>query len=153
MTSNISVKNKGVSGNKSIDADLDTPSSEEMSTFTADSSGLVTELESTSDEAAKLETKLNELVNDALSQGLSHFGGENVVESLLYILELEHSVDLRNIVRDLNSLQIGLDEMFGSASYVVLEHICADLARKLGLDPTGRTFEQLVEEARVRMKG
>lgn len=111
--------------------------------------GLVSELRPGEDE---LETKLNAIVAECISEGLSHFGGENVVESLLYILELDYSVDLRNIGDDLEALQKGLDKMFGSASYVVRGHICADLAKKLGLDPGGRTLEELVERARANLK-
>jgi hypothetical protein len=95
-----------------------------------------------------LQTKLNSLVGEAVFQGLSHFGGRNVVESLIYILELEHAVNLRNIVNELETLRSGLAKMFGNAAYVVEEKVRNNLAKKLGLDPDGRTLEQLVEAAR-----
>ena len=92
--------------------------------------------------------RLNNLVLEAVFQGLSHFGGSNVVESLIYILELEHSVNLRNIVNELDTLRSGLAKMFGGASYVVEEKVRNNLAKSLGLDPDGRSLEQLVETAK-----
>jgi hypothetical protein len=94
------------------------------------------------------EAKLNDLVGEAISQGLSHFGGKNVVESLIYILELEHSVDLRNVANELDALRRGFESMFGNAAYVVEEKVRNNLAKNLGLDPDGRTLEELIEAAR-----
>lgn len=92
-------------------------------------------------------SKVNSLVRNAVSQALSHFGGPSVAESLLYILELEHSVDTQNILDDLQALHLGLQLMFGNASYVVEEHMRASLAKSLGLDPEGRSIDQLIDEA------
>jgi hypothetical protein len=97
---------------------------------------------------SEVEIRLNDLVGEAVSQGLSHFGGENVVESLIYILELEHSVQLRNIANQVLELRKGLEKMFGDAAYVIEGHVCSNLAKTLGLDPRGRTLEELVEAAR-----
>jgi hypothetical protein len=83
-------------------------------------------------------SKLNSLVRNAISQALSHFGGASVAESLLYILELE-------------ALHLGLQLMFGNASYVVEEHMRSTLAKSLGLDPEGRSVDQLIDEARRRI--
>ena len=96
----------------------------------------------------EVELRLNNLVRDAVSQGLAHFGGRNVVESLIYILELEHSVNLRNIVNELDALRLGFEKMFGEAAYVVEEKVRNNLAKNLGLDPEGRTIEQLIEAAK-----
>lgn len=120
--------------------------------MTMSSPGTKLEFSAKSEDNQEIEIKLNEIISEAVFQGLSHFGGENVVESLLYILELDHSVDLGNIGKNLDALQTGLDQMFGNASYVVLGHICADLAKKLGLDPSGRTLEELVDQARKSLK-
>lgn len=98
------------------------------------------------------ETKTNDVISEAVLHGLSHFGGADVVESLVYILELEHSVDLRSVSTDLNKLRGALKAMFGAASYVVEERICANLAKTLGLDPDGRSLEELTQEARNRIK-
>jgi hypothetical protein len=94
------------------------------------------------------EAKLNDLVGEAISQGLSHFGGKNVVESLIYILELEHSVNLRNVANELDALRRGFESMFGNAAYVVEEKVRNNLAKNLGLDPGGRTLEELIEAAK-----
>ena len=94
------------------------------------------------------EVRLNNLVGEAVLLGLSHFGGRDVVESLIYILELEHSVNLRNVVNELDILRSGLSKMFGDAAYVVEEKVRNNLAKSLGLDPDGRTIEQLVEAAK-----
>ncbi|MDH2900920.1 MAG: hypothetical protein PXY39_08095 [archaeon] len=94
------------------------------------------------------EVRLNNLVGEAVLQGLSHFGGRKVVESLIYILELEHSVNLRNVVNELDVLRSGLSKMFGDAAYVVEGKVRDTLAKSLGLDPDGRTLEQLVETAK-----
>lgn len=96
----------------------------------------------------EIEIKLNNLVGEAVSQGLSHFGGDDVVESLIYILELEHSVNLRNIVNQVGEFRKGLTKMFGDAAYVVEGHVCSNLAKTMGLDPEGRTLEELIETAR-----
>jgi hypothetical protein len=98
--------------------------------------------------SSDLELRLNSLVAEAVFQGLSHFGGRNVVESLIYILELEHSVNLRNVVNELDALRLGFEKMFGDAAYVVEEKVRNNLAKNLRLDPDDRTLEELVEAAR-----
>ncbi|MHB1908796.1 MAG: hypothetical protein ACYCQJ_07975 [Nitrososphaerales archaeon] len=87
----------------------------------------------------------SQAVKEAVIDGLAHFGGKNVVESLLYILELEHSVDLNDVANQIEKLLAGLDKMFGKASYVIEEKICENLAKRLGLDPEGQSLESLIE--------
>jgi hypothetical protein len=99
-----------------------------------------------------LEIKINNLVGEAVFLGLSHFGGKNVVESLVYILELEHSVNFRNVANELNTLRLGLAKMFGDAAYVVEEKVRNNLAKSLGLDPEGRSLEQLIEAAKKSLR-
>jgi uncharacterized protein YdiU (UPF0061 family) len=102
--------------------------------------------------STEVETRLNGIVREAVSQGLSHFGGKNVVESLFYILELDYSVDMRNVVNDLESLHRAFEKMFGNASYVVEERVRNNLAKILGLDPEDRSLEELIEAARQLLK-
>lgn len=96
----------------------------------------------------RVASDVSELVRQAVVEGLSHFGGKNVVESLLYILELEHSVDLKNLANELSSFRLGIYKMFGEASYVIEEKVCNNLASKLGLDPAGRSLEELINCAK-----
>ena len=90
---------------------------------------------------------VNELVADSVVSALGHFGGKNVVESLLYILELEHSVNLGTITTGLDGLRSGLNSMFGGAAYVVEERMCAELAKRLGVNQDGKTLESLLPVA------
>jgi hypothetical protein len=103
-----------------------------------------------SEEFSSDETKTNDVVSEAILRGLSNFGGADVVESLVYILELEHSVNLRTVTGELDKLRFALNAMFGAAAYVVEEKICSNLAKSLGLDPEGRSLEDLSLEARRR---
>lgn len=104
----------------------------------------------TSEELASSDSKVNDIVSEAILRGLSNFGGPDVVESLVYILELEHSVNLRTVSGELDKLRLALNAMFGAAAYVVEEKISSNLAKTLGLDPEGRSLEDLTREARER---
>jgi hypothetical protein len=104
------------------------------------------------EELASNGSKANDIVSEAILRGLSNFGGEDVVESLVYILELEHSVNLRTVSGELNKLRLALNAMFGAAAYVVEEKISSNLAKTLGLDPDGRSLEELTREARARFE-
>ncbi len=103
-----------------------------------------------SEELAPNVSKANDIVSESILRGLSNFGGEDVVESLVYILELEHSVNLRTVSGELDKLRLALNSMFGAAAYVVEEKISSNLAKTLGLDPDGRSLEDLTREARER---
>lgn len=94
-------------------------------------------------------SRSSQVVKEAVAEGLAHFGGKNVVESLLYILELEHSVDLNDIANQIEMFRAGLEKMFGKASHVIEEKICDSLAKKLGLDPDGQSLENLIDRAQV----
>ncbi len=87
----------------------------------------------------------------AVVKGLSHFGAGPVVESLVYILELEHSVDLNSLANNLDALRDALSKMFGSASHVIEGRISESLAKQLGIDPDGKTLEELVEILKGRI--
>jgi len=94
---------------------------------------------------------LNQQISKAVVKGLSHFGAGAVVESLVYILELEHSVDLHSLANNLDALRAALQKMFGSATYVIEERIDESLAKQLGIDRGGKSLEELVEILKARI--
>lgn len=94
---------------------------------------------------------LNHQVATAVVKGLSYFGGGPVVESLVYILELEHSVDLNSLAYNLHALKAALSKMFGGASYVIETKISESIAKQLGIDPDGKKLEDLVELLKVKI--
>jgi hypothetical protein len=81
----------------------------------------------------------------AIRTGLGHFGPESLVENLVYMLEVDYSVDINSVSSDPASLKSALSKMFGGASYVVEYKICQALARQLGIDGEGKSLEQLIE--------
>ena len=85
-------------------------------------------------------------------KGLSYFGAGPVVESLVYILELEHSVDLNSLANNLDALRAALLKMFGGAAYVIEGKIAESLAKQLGVDPEGKKLDELVEILRARLE-
>ena len=94
---------------------------------------------------SKIQQSVNKIVRESVLSGLSHFGNKNVVDSLLYILELEHSVNLYNLTFDLPSFRSGINAMFGTGGYILEEHVCDELARRLGIDRNGRNLETLID--------
>jgi hypothetical protein len=101
-------------------------------------------------DAAKV--AVNQQVANAVVKGLGHFGAGPVVESLVYILELEHSVDLNSLSNNLDALRAALQKMFGNASYVIEAKIAESLAKQLGVDPDGKKLDELVEILRGRIE-
>ncbi len=99
----------------------------------------------------RLNIELNSEIAKAVTKALSYFGAGPVVESLVYILELEHSVDLNSLADNLDALQAALQKMFGGAAYVIEEKITESLAKQLGVDPEGRQLKELVEILRARL--
>ncbi|MGI0079241.1 MAG: hypothetical protein ACRECH_06420 [Nitrososphaerales archaeon] len=87
---------------------------------------------------------VNKIVRESVLSGLSHFGDKNVVDSLLYILELEHSVNMYNLAFDLSSFRSAMSAMFGTGGYILEEHVCDELAKRMGTKRNGRTLETLV---------
>ena len=100
-------------------------------------------------EAAKV--AVNQQVANAVVKGLSHFGAGPVVESLVYILELEHSVDLNSLSNNLDALRAALQKMFGNAAYVIETKIAESLARQLEVNPEGKKLDELVDVLRGRV--
>lgn len=95
-----------------------------------------------------LNTKLNDLLRRAVYESLCHFGGDRAAESLQYIMELEHSVDIKNPLDNIQSMRLGLKAMFGKAYIVIKDQTRGNLAKQLRLALEGRSIEQLIEEAR-----
>lgn len=92
----------------------------------------------------KLQQSVNKIVREAVLSGFAHFGNKNVVDSLLYILELEHSVNLHNLAFDITSFRSGINAMFGAGGYILEERVSDELARYLGIDKKGRNLETLI---------
>ncbi len=99
-----------------------------------------------------LTVALNNEVANAVTKGLSYFGAGPVVESLVYILELEHSVDLNSLADNLDSLRAALQKMFGDAAYVIEGKITESMAKHLGVDPDGKKLDELVATLRERLE-
>jgi hypothetical protein len=100
----------------------------------------------------ELDERANREFARALQSGLAYFGRGQVVESLLYILELEHSIDMNSLVDNVDALRTALSKMFGGASYVVEARISESLGRQLGVDPTGKSLESLVAILKSKRK-
>jgi len=83
--------------------------------------------------------------------GLGHFGRGQVVESLIYILELEHSIDMNSVASELEALRNALSKMFGSAAYVIEAKIGEALGKYLGIDSEGKNLESLIAILRSKL--
>lgn len=90
------------------------------------------------------EAERNAQVAKAVVTGLGYFGAGQVVESLLYILELEHSVDLNSIANNIDGLRVALSQMFGGAARVVETKIAEALGKQLGADSEGKSIEAMI---------
>lgn len=88
---------------------------------------------------------VNKMLSESVLRGFSHFGNKVVVESLLYILELEHSVNIYNLTRNIPAFRAGIDSMFGGGGYVLEERICEEIAHRLGIKRNGQNLETLVQ--------
>jgi len=99
-----------------------------------------------------LTVALNNEIANAVTKGLSYFGAGPVVESLVYILELEHSVDLNSLANNLDALRAALQKMFGGAAYVIEGKITESLAKQIGIDPDGKKLDELVANLRGRLE-
>jgi hypothetical protein len=99
-----------------------------------------------------VQNALNQQVAKAVIKGLSYFGAGPVVESLVYILELEHSVDLNSLSNNLDALRAALNKMFGSAGHVIEGKITESLGKQLGVDCDGKSLDSLVEILKERIQ-
>jgi hypothetical protein len=98
------------------------------------------------------EIALNQQLAKAVAKGLSYFGAGPVVESLVYILELEHSVDLNSLANNLDALRAALTKMFGTAGYTIEGKIAESLGKQLGVDTDGKSLDSLVIILRERIQ-
>jgi hypothetical protein len=105
-----------------------------------------------SDENDEKSAALNRQVASAVLKGLSYFGAGQVVESLVYILELEHAVDLNSLANNLDALRAALNKMFGGAAHVIEAKIAESLAKQLGVDPDGRKLDDLVQMLKEKIQ-
>lgn len=103
-----------------------------------------------SNEIVTVESIVGEQIADAIERGLAYFGTDAIVESLLYILELDYSVDLKSVAFNPNVLRNALLKMFGAAEYVVESKICQVIGKQLGIDSEGKSFEDLIAIAKAR---
>ncbi len=91
------------------------------------------------------EAILNERFYSAVRKGLAHFGGDGIVESLLYMLELEHSVDLKKVATNTSHFRSALKGMFGTGAYVVENKIRDEFARQEKVVGEGKSLDELVD--------
>ncbi|HXQ91406.1 MAG TPA: hypothetical protein VN739_00260 [Nitrososphaerales archaeon] len=102
--------------------------------------------------AEAAEAALNQQLAKAVAKGLSYFGAGPVVESLVYILELEHSIDLNSLTNNLDALRAALTKMFGTAGYTIEGKIAESLGKQLGVDVDGKSLDSLVKILRERIQ-
>lgn len=88
-------------------------------------------------------------VKDAVLAGLSHFATGAALEALVYLLEVEHSVDFALIADNPAVLRRGLTAMFGSTEEVVEARICQALATQFGVIGPRGTLEELISMIRA----
>ncbi len=100
----------------------------------------------------KADSVLGAQVAKAVEGGLAYFGTDAIVESLLYILELDYSVDLNSVALNPGVLRNALSKMFGAAEYVVEAKICQVLGKLLGVDSEGKSFEDLIAIAKSKLE-
>ena len=97
-----------------------------------------------------VESKVAAQIAKAVEGRLAYFGTDMIVESLLYILELDYSVDLRSVADNPDLLRNALSMMFGAAEYVVEAKICQVLGKQIGVDSEGKSFEDLIAIAKSK---
>ena len=91
-------------------------------------------------------------VSESIVKALSHLGPKEVVESVLQILEQEHSFAMRDILRDPKAFRAGVEDMFGEGAYVIDRIVCMQLARDLKIRYEGIGFEELISIFKARME-
>jgi HEAT repeat protein len=106
----------------------------------------------TKEESILFDKALNRQVAKAVISALGYFGPPSAVDSLVYILELEHSVDVNNVANNLDALKIALTTMFGGAAYVVDGKIVEALGKQLGIDSQGKTIQSMILILKSRIK-
>jgi hypothetical protein len=102
--------------------------------------------------AALVEKEVDARMAKAVINALGHFGPPAVVDSLLYILELEHSVDVNSVTNNLPALRLAFSKMFAGAAYVIEGKLVDSLGKQLGIDSEGKTLETMIDLLRARIK-
>ena len=89
------------------------------------------------------------LMRDSILAAFRHFGGTQVVESILYVLELEHGVNPKGVARDSKPFKRALMLMFGGTADLIETRVVVELAKRLDVNYEGRTLEELLSMARI----
>jgi hypothetical protein len=87
---------------------------------------------------------INQEVRKAVITGLGHFASGSALESLLYVMEQEYSVDFYAIADNPKVFRSGLSGMFGSADRIIETRICQALGSQFQTDSEGRSLEDLI---------
>jgi|SRR5579875_920504 len=101
----------------------------------------------TRENASPQEKLVSKIVSESVTEAFYHLGPKHVVECLIDILELEHSVTLASIASNPCNFKKAIESMFGEGSYFIDKLIRARLGKKLGLDYEGKTLEDLIAAA------
>lgn len=87
---------------------------------------------------------MSEKMKRAVYSGLEHFAPKQSVEVLVSVLEQDYSIDIRSLSDEPGKLRGALTEMFGSGERIVETRISQALARAVGIEYDGCSFEALV---------
>ncbi|MDG6906947.1 MAG: hypothetical protein JRN20_14325 [Nitrososphaerota archaeon] len=83
-------------------------------------------------------------VREAVIAGLSHFATGTALDALIYLLEVEHSVDFNFVSDNPTILRSGLIKMFGSAEEVIESRICEALRTHFQIATSGKLLEEVI---------
>ncbi|GEM_PF-1954606 len=89
------------------------------------------------------EEDFSEILVDSIREGLRYFGGNDVMNGILYVLEIDYGLTMPKIVQNISLLKENLERMFGDSSSVIEDRICIQLATRLGIDHSGRSLVEL----------
>jgi predicted RNA-binding protein len=89
------------------------------------------------------------LIEDSIIAAFHYFGGKKILESILYVLELEHGVNLKSVVGDLKPFKRAMMLMFGTRADLIEMRVTIELAKRLDVNYEGRTLEDLLFMARI----
>jgi hypothetical protein len=89
-------------------------------------------------------------LKSAVMVGLGYFATGAALEILVYILEVEHSVDFNSIADNPGALRKGLFAMFGSAGEAVESRICQAIGMHFRVGSEGKTLEDLISMVRFK---
>jgi hypothetical protein len=90
------------------------------------------------------DSSINKEVKSAVLAGLGYFATGPTLEVLVYLLEVEHSVEFNSIAENPGLLRKGLSAMFGSAVEVVEAKICQALGRRFQISIDDKSLDDLI---------